>query len=332
MVLDKQVLILAVLGLLVFGGLFYAIFYNTIQNRRKTAQRMKSLQVDPQMKARDRSKKMDEKQRRKMREESLKVVDQQKDQDKAATNPVLAVRLTQAGMTITPKSFRLVSIGVGAFAFFVAFVMQLPIYVWLGAAVVFGYGLPNWFVNFRRNRRFKKFITEFPNAVDVIVRGIRSGLPLNDCIRIIANDAEEPVRGEFQKRIEATQVGLTMPEACQRLYHNVPTSETNFFAIVISIQASAGGNLSEALSNLSSVLRERKRMADKIKAVSAEAKASAMIIGSLPFVVGGLISFTSPGYMNPLFSTNTGNTILAICGGLMIFGIGVMKKMINFKF
>ena len=166
----------------------------------------------------------------------------------------------------------------------------------------------------------------------MIVRGVRSGLPLNDCLRIIANDSDEPIKSEFQKVIEAGQLGISTPEAVGRLYQSVPTSETNFFAIVIAIQSQAGGNLSEALSNLSRVLRERRKMSDKIKAVSSEAKASAGIIGSLPFVVAGLVSITTPGYMDALFTTTGGNKVLLFCAASMAFGIFIMKKMINFKF
>jgi len=207
-----------------------------------------------------------------------------------------------------------------------------PIYISFGAAFAAGAGMPYWFVNYKRNKRFNAFTLIFPNAIDVIVRGIRSGLPLNDCLRIIAQDSEEPVRSEFRKLIEATQMGIPVPDACNRLYDSIPTAETNFFAIVIAIQSSAGGNLSEALQNLSKVLRERRKMADKVKAFSTEAKTSAGIIGSLPFIVGGLIHLTQPKYLLPLFSDPSGNKVLLFCALSMGFGIFVMKKMINFKF
>ena len=330
---NLQLILLVVLAFMVVGALYYAFFYNSIESRKKTSKRMKSLQVDPKEKVRAQTRKMDEKQRRKLREESLKIVDQKNDQGKSATKPILAVRRQQAGMETTPKTFYTICIVLGAISAFLSFIVfQLPWYISLGIPIVVGFGLPNWFVNFKRGKRLKKFTLAFPNAIDVIVRGIRSGLPLNDCMRIIANDAEEPVKSEFLKVIEATQVGLTMPEACERLYENVPTSETNFFAIVITIQSSAGGNLSEALANLSDVLRQRKKMSDKIQAMSMEAKASGAIIGSLPFIVAGLISFSSPGYLDPLFTTDSGHTVLAVCAFLMAFGIAVMKHMINFKF
>ena len=145
-------------------------------------------------------------------------------------------------------------------------------------------------------------------------------------------DADEPVRGEFKKMTEATQMGISVPEACDRLYESIPTPETNFFSIVIAIQSSAGGNLSEALSGLSNVLRQRRQMADKIKAFSTEAKTSAAIIGALPFVVALAVFFTTPGYLDALWETQSGKNTLLFIAGSMALGIGIMKKMINFKF
>ncbi len=333
MIFDTQFLILVALILLVVGALAYAIFYNKITAQQKTAQRMKSMRTDPKAKAKAKAGAADEKQRRKAREESLKVLESQKDEDTEVTKPPLSMRLTQAGLTFNTRTFYMISGGVGlAVLLLFAVVLRLPWYFAVGLAFVAGFGLPNWIVSYLRKRRFKKFILIFPNAIDVIVRGIKSGLPLNDCIRMIANDADEPVRGEFQKIIESTQLGMTMPEAAQRLYASIPTSETNFFAIVIAIQSTAGGNLSEALGNLSNVLRERKKMADKIQAVSAEAKASGAIIGGLPFIVAGAVALTSPGYLDPLFDTSTGNKILVVCAVLLVTGVTAMKKMINFKF
>lgn len=331
MLIDKQFLVLAGLLVLLVFALFYVFYYNTIASNKKSAQRVKNLKVDRQTKIQVKNSRVDEKQRRKMREDSMKTLESGKNKD--ASNPALPVRLQQANLAISVRTFYLYSLGMGLFSLFIFSVfLDVPWYVTIGGSVVLGFGFPRWIVNFIRARRFKKFTLAFPNAVDVIVRGIRSGLPLNDCLRIIANDAEEPVGGEFRKIVESTQVGLTVPEAVARLYESIPTSETNFFSIVISIQASAGGNLSEALSNLSKVLRDRRKMADKIQAVSMEAKSSAGIIGSLPFVVSGLISVASPGYLDPLFDTYTGNKILVISGVMMIVGILVMKKMINFKF
>jgi len=307
--MNTQILLFVALAAVTAGALGYGIFYNSIANSKKTNERMKSLK------------------------DTLKNVDAQRAGGKKAAKPNIATMMVQAGMTTSMKKFYILSVLFGIFVFFASLIFSgLPFYVCIGIGFVAGFGVPRWVVAFKRKRRFRRFILIFPNSIDIIVRGIKSGLPLNDCLRIIANDSEEPVRSEFQKLVESAQMGITVPEACDRLYQSVPTPETNFFAIVIAIQSSAGGNLSEALANLSKVLRERRKMSDKIQAFSSEAKTSAIIIGSLPFIVATMIAVTTPGYLDPLFETETGNKILIGCATAMSFGVFIMKKMINFKF
>jgi tight adherence protein B len=201
------------------------------------------------------------------------------------------------------------------------------------AAALFagGFGLPRWILTFLKRRRISRFIEELPNAMDIIVRGIRSGLPLGDCLRIIASEAREPVKSAFRSIVEEQTVGLSVPEAVGKLHDRMPTAEASFFAIVVAIQQKAGGNLSEALSNLSRVLRERKKMKGKIVAMSMEAKASAVIIAALPFLVALLTWISSPQYIELLWTTNVGKLALAGSACWMAMGIGVMKKMINFE-
>lgn len=208
--------------------------------------------------------------------------------------------------------------------------LSLPVATLGGFAAAFG--LPRWTLSYLIKRRQKAFVEEFANAIDVIVRGVKSGLPVNDCLRLISTEAAEPVRTEFQGIVEGQKVGVTLEQGLARIYERMPLAEVNFFQIVLAIQQKTGGNLSEALGNLSKVLRERKKMRGKIQAMSQEAKASAAIIGSLPPGVMGLIYLTSPDYMTVLFSTVAGNMI--IVGGLMWMSIGVlvMRKMIDFKF
>ncbi|MEE9314266.1 MAG: type II secretion system F family protein [Rhizobiaceae bacterium] len=331
--MDITIIALTGLVILVVATVGYALMYKSISDTKKSGQRIKDMQVDRTTKNKNQAKRVDDKQKRKTRENTMKNVAAQRSSGKKAASPPLNIRIVQAGMTMSMKKFYTIGVIVSIFCFLLALTLGgLPWYIAIGVGFVAGFGMPYWFVNFKRNRRFRAFTLAFPNAIDVIVRGIRSGLPLNDCLRIIANDAAEPVKGEFRKLIEATQMGIPVPDACDRLYESIPTSEANFFAIVIAIQSSAGGNLSEALGNLSKVLRERRKMADKIQAFSTEAKASAMIIGSLPFVVAALVSISTPGYLNPLFDDPTGQKILLGCAGSMGAGIGVMKKMISFKF
>lgn len=193
------------------------------------------------------------------------------------------------------------------------------------------FGLPRWYLSYLGKKRMLRFTNEFPNALDVIVRGIKSGLPLNDCLRIIAAEAQEPVKGEFRLIVEAQTLGMPLTEAAGKLFERMPCAEANFFGIVLAIQQKTGGNLAETLANLSRVIRERRKMRDKIKAVSMEAKASAAIIGSLPPAVAGLVYLTSPGYMDALWTTDAGRAALVVCAVWMGMGVLVMRKMINFE-
>ena len=170
----------------------------------------------------------------------------------------------------------------------------------------------------------------------MIVRGIKAGLPLLDSLKLIATEAEEPIRSEFRSIIETHTIGIPIGEACLKLYEDMPLPEANFFAIVVSIQQRAGGNLSEALGNLSRVLRDRKKMKAKIKAkikaMSMEAKASATIIGALPIAVMLLVYITSPQYISLLWTEPLGRMMLLGSAIWMSIGIMVMRKMINFDF
>ncbi|MEM7299445.1 MAG: type II secretion system F family protein [Pseudomonadota bacterium] len=328
--LDLTLLAFIGLAALAAGGIGYGLLYNRIASEQKTSKRVKSIRSTRASAKGGGGGKNDAAQRRKSIEDTLKNAEIQSGKD--SKNPPLAVKLQQAGLSITPSQFYIGGAVLGVLVALGCLIGGFPIYAVGGMALFMGAGFPMWLLGFLRKRRELKFIEEFPNSVDVIVRGIKAGLPLNDCIRIIAGEAKEPVRGEFQRIVEAQQLGLTIPEAVERLYKSVPTSETNFFSIVISIQSQAGGNLSEALGNLSRVLRERRKMKDKIIAMSTEAKASGVIIGALPIVVAGLVYITSPDYISLLFFDETGHLILGACAVWMGVGIFVMKSMINFDF
>lgn len=250
--------------------------------------------------------------------------------EKDATKFTLEDRIKQAGLTWTRQKFYMISVGL-AFALAVAaFIFtQDPLYA-LGGLVIGGAGLPSWILLYLKKRRLKQFLNEFPNAVDVVVRGVKSGLPLGDCLKIIAHEAGEPVRSEFKAMLEQQALGLTLPEAVATLPRRVPLQEANFFAIVVEIQSKSGGNLSEILGNLSKVLRDRKKMAAKVQAMSTEAKSSAGIIAALPFIVAGLVYLSSPHYIRLLFVTESGKIVLMASAMMMVVGVAVMKKMINF--
>ncbi len=267
--------------------------------------------------------------RRKQVEASLKEAERK--QGQSNPKPTLAGLLQQADWSMEPRTFQIMMSVIAVLAFGLFLLMGYDWYVALGAGGVAGIGFPRWFLMFSVNRRKKAFLNEFANAIDVIVRGVKSGLPLNECLKIIANESADPVGPEFRNIVEGLKVGVTLDEGLKRMYQRMPLTEVNFFQIVLVIQQKTGGNLSEALSNLSAVLRDRKRLQGKIAALSSEAKASAGIIGSLPFVVGLLVYFTSPDYIMLLFTERVGNFILLCSLVWMGMGIFVMKKMISFK-
>ena len=257
---------------------------------------------------------------------------QEADRRERKARTTLGSRLKQAGLSLSVRAFYIISAAVGVIAALAALVLGLPILVVLGLALIFGLGLPRWVIGFLAKGRMKKFSLEFPNAVDVIVRGIKSGLPVHECFKIIARESPAPLGPEFQKLVEGLGVGLTLEQALDKMFQRMPTPELRFFTIVIAIQQKTGGNLAEARGNLSAVLRARRMMGEKIKALSSEALASAGIIASLPPAVMTMVMFTTPAYMMPLFNDIRGNFLLLIAALLMATGVFVMKRMISFKF
>ncbi len=257
--------------------------------------------------------------------------DLEKQQAEQSQRMTLRRRIEQAGLQITTRSYWMLC-GIAALVT-CAFCLLLgqSLLATVMASFVMGLGVPRWVLSFLRARRLKKFTEEFANAIDVIVRSIKSGLPTNEALKIVAREAPAPVGPEFSTLVEGMKIGVTLEQGLKRMLERMPTSEVSFFAIVMTIQSKSGGNLSEALSNLAGVLRDRKRLSGKIKAMSSEAKASAMIIGSLPPVVMGLVYWTTPDYIKMLFTERMGNLMLAGCVVWMSVGIFVMSKMISFK-
>jgi tight adherence protein B len=243
-------------------------------------------------------------------------------------------RIKMAGLNFPVSSFHIASavigVGAGIGAFILGARSGYELLICLGIAFGAGLGVPRWLLGMAIKGRQKKFLDQFADALDVIVRGVKSGLPLNECLKMIAKESSQPLAGEFQVVCDGLAMGITVPQALERMYHRIPIQEVNFFNIVLAIQQKAGGNLSEALGNLSNVLRSRKLLREKIKALSSEAKASAMIIGSLPIIVMGLVYMSTPAYIMILFTSDTGHFILLVAAGLMGTGIYVMRSMINF--
>jgi tight adherence protein B len=244
----------------------------------------------------------------------------------------ISARLLQAGLSITARQFWIASGVFGAIVLVMSLLLRGNIFV--AAGLTFGavLGLPRWVLGVLAKRRTKKFTESFADAIDIIVRGVRSGLPLGDCLKIIAKESPPPLSPEFSRLVENMAMGLPLEQGLEKMYERMPTNELRFFTIVLAIQSKTGGNLAEALGNLSTVLRARKMMREKIKALSSEAIASSFIIGSLPPAVVLLITITSPSYMNIMFSDHRGNVMLLIGAFWMGCGIFIMRRMINFKF
>ncbi len=268
--------------------------------------------------------------RRKLIEQSLGQIEENQ-KNKRKRNNTLKAKLIQADWKTTPQTFMIISGVLGVVSAVLLFIITRNPLIAGGAAFVMGFGLPRWFLGAVITRRQKQFISHFADAMDIIVRGVRTGLPLGDCLKIIAHESPDPVRSEFLKVIEAEGVGVPIEVCLERMYDRIPVSEVNFFATVLNIQRSTGGNLGESLANLSSVLRGRKLLREKIKALSAEAKMSAIIIGALPIIVMIMVTISAPDYMTELYTTKTGHRNLMIGAGMMVMGTLMMRKMINFK-
>jgi tight adherence protein B len=244
----------------------------------------------------------------------------------------IEAKLRQAGLSIDVKTYWLSAAGLALVMLFLALAVRLSPLVALMVGFVAGVGLPLWVLGFLAKRRRAKFALGFPDAVDIVVRGLRSGLPLHDCLKMISKECPEPLAGEFRRLVEGQALGVTLEQGLERMHDRMPTPELKFFAIVLNIQQKTGGNLGEALGNLSVVLRSRRMMREKIGALSMEAVASAAVIGCLPPGVGILVTLADRHYLEILFKDPRGHVLLFIAACAMGFGTFVMRKMINFKF
>ncbi len=324
--MNIQTLALAFLATTAVGGISWVFLYPMLSGERKAEHRRASIaKAEPAARNVDKN----QRSRREQVEGSLKDLEARRQKEKRIP---LSSRITQAGLTWTTQKFMVASGVLAAASFAAAMLAGGGLLAAVGLAFAAGFGLPRWALSHLKKRREKAFLKALPDAVDVIVRGIKAGLPLFESIKVVAADAPEPLKGEFLAIIETQAIGMPLGDACARLYERMPVPEANFFGIVIAIQQKSGGNLSEALGNLSKVLRDRKKMAEKIQAMSMEAKASAGIIGSLPPIVMLLVYLSTPDYISLLWTHPTGQLMLVGCVIWMSIGIFVMKRMINFDF
>ncbi|MEL7047976.1 MAG: type II secretion system F family protein [Pseudomonadota bacterium] len=327
-------LLLPVLIAVAIAAVIYTVVMPMFSEERDTEKRIATITESRSQKLAVRSAAETAATRRKQVAETLKELDNRQKKNEKVT---LRLRLERAGLIMTPQAFWISSALFGGGLAFLILISFNPndFMVQIGAIVagfVGMFGVPRWMLGKMTTRRQAKFIGELANAMDVIVRGVKSGLPLNECLQIIARESPEPICSEFREVVEQQRVGITMGDALHRLTQRVPLPEVRFLAIVIGIQQQSGGNLSEALGNLSGVLRDRIRMKMKVKALSAEATASAAVLASLPPGVASMTYLSSPDYIMPLFATKSGNFLLLLGGLWMLAGVIVMQKMINFKY
>ncbi|TXC68702.1 type II secretion system F family protein [Sphingorhabdus soli] len=244
---------------------------------------------------------------------------------------LLENRLKRTGKNWQIGKFMWTNVGIVTMLTLLLAVQGMPLFFSLAVGSLIGIGLPHMAVNFLIAKRTRKFTETFPDAIDLMVRGLKSGLPISETLGIVAKEVDGPVGEEFKSVNERIRIGKTMDAALQETADKIGTPEFQFFVITLAIQRETGGNLAETLGNLSEVLRKRAQMKLKIKAMSSEAKASAYIVGALPFFVFGIVYMTNPAYLAGFFHEE--RLIITGLGGLVWMGIGIfiMKKMISFK-
>jgi len=325
--MTMQTVALFFLASVAVGGLFWVFVYPILSGERKAEQR-KAVVAQPASAARAVAARETQRLRRTSVEDTLKELEARQKRSFIPLN----MRIAQAGLDISVRTFVLIAVTAGIILFCFLLITGAGFIVAAAMGFTASCGVPLWALGFLKKRRETQFIQHFPDAVDTIVRGIKAGLPLVDSMKIITAESPEPIKSEFRAILETQAIGIPLSEACMKLYERIPLPEANFFGIVVSIQQKAGGNLSEALGNLSKVLRDRKKMRAKIQAMSMEAKASAVIIAALPLCVMILVYLTTPKYISLLWTEPLGRMMLFGCVVWMSMGVLVMRKMINFDF
>ena len=241
-------------------------------------------------------------------------------------------KLQTSGMNLTLGDFAFASIAIAVgVAFLLYLLLDLAPGIVLGGSLLIGIGIPNIVVGWKAKRRGRQFNLLFPEAVDLIVRALRAGLPVQEAIGNVARDIKEPVGGVFQRAQQEMQLGVPIEAAMWRVSRTVQTDEFNFLIVALSIQRDTGGNLAETLANLSALLRARQQLRLKIRAFTSEARATMMIMAGLPFLVGGILFLISPKYIGPLFTTPTGQMVAAAAACSMGLGIFIMNKIATIK-
>jgi tight adherence protein B len=329
---ELTMLATALLAAFSIGGILYALLQPALSGEKQREKRLKTVATRATSYDAGRLVKDNDRRRKSVQDQLRDFEAREKKRKEKQERLSLQERIEQAGLSWTKRTFYIFSVVAGLVCVVIGLLLTSSLILTAGFGFVGFFGIPRFYLGRRKKKRIDAFLNELPNAVDVIVRGTKAGLPLAECIQIVAAEARDPIKTEFRRLIEAQTMGVTLSEAITKLPQRMPVAEANFLAIVVAIQSQAGGSLSEALGNLSKVLRERKAMKGKIQAMSQEAKSSAAIIGALPFLVVGVLSVTSPSYIMLLFTEPAGNMILIFSGLWMLTGMAIMKKMINFDF
>jgi tight adherence protein B len=328
----SELAFMALAGLAV-GGLALAVLYPMLASSaaKQRVNQVTSGKKEERSSFRSRFQEDSKDARRRQIQDSLNKQVQDEAKQRKKKRMTVRALIAQAGLEMSVRTFWIISLISAVVLFIVPFFIGAPMIVAALASFVGGLGLPRWFLGFLRKRRQNTFLNDFADAIDVMVRGLKAGLPVSEAMKIIASESGPPVGPEFMDVVDGQKVGISLDQGIERMTERIPLSEVNFLAIVMAIQSKTGGNLSEALSNLSKVLRERKKMKAKIRSVSQEAKSSAAIIGSLPFIITGGLLLLNPNYLNPMFNTSIGNMLIVGSLTWMMIGVLVMRKMINFE-
>ena len=324
-----QIVMMGVIALAV-GGLTIFVLQRFMSDKASRSKRMNRIVNEKEVQKAN-LQKLHKDKRRKQVQAMLREVEEETRRRKKGQRPSLKKMLRQAGLKVSTTQYYLFALGSGVILGLVTLVLSRNPFVGFGGLLVGGLGIPYWLLNFLRKRRELAFLTLLPETIDAMVRSLKAGLPLNEALKLVAKEMPDPIGVEFREVVEGQKLGIPLDQGFQRMYERMPLPEVNFLSIVIGIQQQAGGNLSEVLNNLAKVLRDRKGMRLKVKALSQEAKAGAAIIGSLPILLLAAISVLNPEYIQPLFNTITGKFMLVGAVVWMSTGIIVMYKMINFK-
>jgi tight adherence protein B len=319
---------MALAGLAV-GGFVYVLAMPYMSGEHAASKRIDNLGPGQRMERSDAALPQSQSIRKQQIQDTIKDIEARQSTKKRVG---LRTRLIRAGLKIKPRTYYLLSAVAGAVGGFVVLVTGSSPVVSLLAAFACAFGLPRWILGRMTQRRQAQFLHQFADAIEIVVRGLKAGLGLSDCMQIIARESPEPVKSEFVDLIDQQKVGVPMSRAFERMYERMPLQEVNFFAIVMATQAQIGGNLAEVLSNLAQVLRDRRRLQGKVKAFSAEAKTSAIIIGALPPLVILAVFLLAPDYISILWHRKLGNLMLIGSAIWMLIGTFIMRKMINFDY